>query len=120
MAQEFSSINKINTLLENEKSHFSGDCWSKLSKQKKLIKLYEYSEQYCKEHNLTKDEETVLNSYFKTCIEKKKINKKTDIKYNKETQCIEEVYNLLYHKVNKKFTIRKIERCKKTIKNKKT
>ena len=33
------AISAFNTLLENEKSHFSGDCWSKLSKQKKLIKL---------------------------------------------------------------------------------
>ena len=120
MAQEFSSINKINTLLENEKSHLHNDCWNKLSKQTKLLKLQDYSERYCKENNLTTNEENVLTSYLKSCLEKKKINKKTDIKFNRETQTIEEIYNLLYHKVNKKFTIKKIERSKKTIRNKKT
>lgn len=115
---EFSNINKINNMLDNEKIPIVNQCWSKLSKKKKNEKLLKFSDHYCKKNNCDNVIKHILNHYLNQSLERKKLNKKTDIKYNKETGDIEEVYNLLYHKINKKFTIKKQEKQKKTIKNK--
>ena len=119
MHDEFSSLNKINTILDNEKN-VPTECWSKLSKTVKKIKLEEYADKYCSNNNYPDEIKEILKKYFKQCVERKKIHKKTDIKYNKDTQEIEEVYHLLFHKTNKKFTIKKQDHSKKTMKNKNT
>lgn len=114
---EFSTINKINNILEDEKKPNEKSCWGKLSKKEKYEKLLIFSEKYCAKHDCDKN---ILNVYLKQAIERKKLNKKTDVKYNKETQEVEEVCNLFYHKINKKFTIKKQEQQKKTMKKKQT
>ena len=113
---DFSSINRINTILDDEKKSTKHQCWSKLTKKIKYEKLLNFSEKYCKKNECDKK---TLDAYIKQALDRKKINKKNDLNYNKETQEIEEIYNLLYHKQNKKFTIKKQEQLKKTIKNKK-
>lgn len=115
---EFSNINKINNILDDEKKQIVDQCWSKLSKKEKQEKLLKFTDNYCEKNNCDESIKQVLNNYLKQSLERKKLNKKTDIKYNKETGVIEEVYNLLYHKINKKFTIKKQEQQKKTIKKK--
>lgn len=112
---EFSSINKINSILENEQKTSKHECWGKLSKKQKHEKLLIFSEKYCVKHDYDKN---TLDAYIKQSLDRKKLNKKTDVKYNKETHEVEEIYNLLYHKQNKKFTIKKQEQQKKTVKNK--
>ena len=112
---EFSNISKINSILDDEKKSTKHQCWSKLSKKEKYEKLLIFSEKYCKKNDCDKK---TLDTYIKQSIDRKKLNKKTDVKYNKDTQEVEEIYNLLYHKQNKKFTIKKQEQQKKTIKNK--
>ena len=115
---EFSSINKINNILDNEKIPLSNRCWGKLSKKEKYEKLLAYSESYCKKNNCDEIIKQMLINYLKQALDRKKLNKKTYFKFNKETQEVEEVFNLLYHKVNKRFTIKKQEQQKKTIKKK--
>tara|TARA_Y100001980_G_C14469892_1_gene250263 strand:+ start:615 stop:974 length:360 start_codon:yes stop_codon:yes gene_type:complete len=117
---EFSTMNKINNILDNEKNPSVSQCWGKLSKQEKYEKLLKFAENYCEKHSCDSVTKQLLVNYLKQSLERKKLNKKTDIKFNKETQQVEEVYNLIFHKVNKKFTIKKQEQQKKTIKKKNT
>ena len=116
---EFSSMVQINSILDNEKISDEKECWGKLPKQTKLVKLFIFTNNYCSTNNYDNTTEKILNIYIKQALERKKLNKKTDIKYNKETEEVEEIYNLLYNKVNNKFTIKKHEIQKKTVKNKK-
>ena len=115
---EFSNINTINNILEDEKNTNENQCWGKLSKKEKYDKLLKFSDNYCQKNKCDGTIKSVLNNYLKQSLDRKKLNKKTDVKYNKESGEVEEVYNLLYHKVNKKFTIKKQEQQKKTIKKK--
>lgn len=115
---EFSNINTINNMLDHEKKLTENQCWGKLSKKEKYDKLLNFSEKYCEKIGCDSAIKQILNNYLKQSLERKKLNKKTDVKYNKEKGEVEEVYNLLYHKVNKKFTIKKQELQKKTIKKK--
>lgn len=117
---EFSTINKINNMLDNEKKINENQCWGKLSKKEKYDKLLIFSKKYCEKNNCDNNTFEVLNTYLKQSLDRKKFNKKTDVKYNKETGELEEVYNLIYHKVNKKFTIKKQDQQKKTMKKKYT
>ena len=112
---EFSSINQINCILDDEQKTSKQECWGKLSKKQKHEKLLFFSVKYCVNNKCDKN---TFDAYIKQSLDRKKLNKKTDVKYNKETQEVEEIYNLLYHKQNKKFTIKKQETQKKTIKNK--
>ena len=115
---EFSNINKINNILDDEKNPTENQCWGKLSKKEKYDKLLKFSDKYCEKNGCDGAIKQILNCYLKQSLERKKLNKKTDVKYNKESGEVEEVYNLLYHKVNKKFTIKKQEQQKKTMKKK--
>tara|TARA_R110002072_G_scaffold302273_1_gene484527 strand:- start:1086 stop:1235 length:150 start_codon:yes stop_codon:yes gene_type:complete len=45
---DFSSINRINTILDDEKKSTKHQCWSKLTKKIKYEKLLNFSEKYCK------------------------------------------------------------------------
>ena len=117
---EFSTMNKINNMLDNEKKINKNMCWGKLSKKEKYEKLLFFSKQYCEKNNCENNTFELLNIYLKQSLDRKKFNKKSDVKYNKESQEVEEIYNLLYHKVNKKFTIKKQEQQNKTMKKKHT
>ena len=111
---EFTNINDLNNMLDVETQCTGDECWSKLSKTLKNEKLIEFTENYCLENNYDNNIKSILALYLKQSLERKKLQKKTDLEYNIEKQEIEEIYNLVFHKVNKKFTIKKQEKKIKT------
>ena len=100
---EFSNISKINSILDDEKKSTKHQCWSKLSKKEKYEKLLIFSEKYCQKNDCDKK---TLDTYIKQSIDRKKLNKKTDVKYNKDTQEVTDVPGLQQHPSNRAFTIR--------------
>ena len=114
-----SSINKVNNMLSKETQNTNNCCWNKLPKKIKLEQIVEFTNTYSIKHNLSEEIKTILNTYLKICVDRKKLHKKNDIKYNLETKQIEEIPNLIFSKINKKFTIKKSESANKTKKTKK-
>jgi hypothetical protein len=114
---KLSNDNDIDIFLEKEKENTIGEVWSKLDKTSKLNKLNEYASKYKLEKKLSSEDYNLLLSYFKDCLNKKKLSKITDVIYNKNTGIITDIPGLLYIKNNKNFTIKRIDKKHSTLKN---
>ena len=107
---EYTNINDVNNMLDVETQITGNECWNKLSKTTKNEKLVEFTENYCSKHKYDNSIKLILESYLNQSLDRKKLQKKTDLEYNIEKQEIEEIHNLVFHKLNKKFTIKKQEK----------
>ena len=107
---EYTNINDVNNMLDVETQITGNECWNKLSKTTKNEKLVEFTENYCLKHKYDNSIKLILESYLNQSLDRKKLQKKTDLEYNIEKQEIEEIHNLVFHKLNKKFTIKKQEK----------
>lgn len=111
---ECKNDNEINTLmidriLENEKQHNKTESWNKLNKTNKLKKLNIFAVKYCKEHGLTRKEETLLKTFFEKCLEHK-LNKTKDLVYNKEIMEIESIPSLAFNHETRNFTLKNVDK----------
>jgi hypothetical protein len=118
--QETKSSNDISNLdkfLENEKNNNIIEPWCKLNKTVKTKKLLDYVEIYKKEKNLDKDEEALLISFLKDCLDKKKLQRVKDVIYDKTNGIIKEIPALSYTKINKHFTLKNMDKRVSTLKS---
>lgn len=108
----------IDKFLEEEKIINKNATWNKLNKLDKTKKLYEFSEKYGKENNLTMREIKELKQYLKQNLDRKKLQNLKEVSYDKESGYIKNITHLQFNKNTKKFTLRIPE--KKSIKSKST
>ena len=88
-----SSITNIDKFLDNERSSNKIDNWIKLDKTEKL-------------DNFTLDIEDKLILFFKDCLDKKKLQKSKDVKYNRKDNEIEAIPGLGFNSNSNNFTIK--------------
>lgn len=113
----FINIDELELFLEKEKQRNKKDAWNKLSKTTKLQKLHHYAENYGKEKNYSVKEIKQLKAFFKTALDKGKLQKNKDVEYNKETSIIETVNGLIFNTSTNQYTLRNLDRKVSTLKS---
>ena len=73
----------IDQLLETEKQQNKADAWNKLDKTVKIQKLHVFAEKYGKDNTLPVKDVKALKHFFSESLEKKKLQKKKDVVYDK-------------------------------------
>ncbi len=115
--RETFDISKIDDYLDTEKLGNVNDSWTKLDKTTKLKKLLIYADVYKLEQNLSETDYDSLVSYFKDCLDKKKLHKVKEVNYNKDTGLIASIPGLVYNKSSNNFTLKNIDKKISTIKS---
>ncbi len=106
--QKVSTINveQLDDLLEKEKIRNKGDVWIKLDKTDRYQRLLEYADKHGKEQNMSSKDLKLLKTFFKSCLDKNKLNKSKDVVYNKEERVIISIPALHFNQVTKNFTLK--------------
>ena len=106
--QKISTIDaeQLDDLLEKEKIRNKGDVWIKLDKTDRYQRLLEYADKHGKEQNLSSKDLKLLKTFFKSCLDRNKLNKSKDVIYNKEERVIISIPALHFNQVTKNFTLK--------------
>ena len=110
-------VNDLDKILEKEKQRNKGEVWTKLDKPIKIQKLHEFAEKYGKEHNLSSKDLKLLKTFFRSCLDKNKLNKTKDVVYNKENRIINSIPALHFNQVSKNFTLKLMDKRVSTLKS---
>jgi len=100
------NANELDILLEKEKIQNKGDVWIKLDKTVRNQLLQEFADKYGKEHSMSSKDLKLLKTFFKTCLDKNKLNKSKDVAYNRENRVITSIPALHFNQVTKNFTLK--------------
>lgn len=100
--QTIDNINNIEKLLEKEKKSHSKNNWSKLNKTQKIKYLNNYVDNYTN-HELTLNEKLEFKKYLINMINKKQLQKKTDINYNIQDDKIIDIPAVVFNKESRTF-----------------
>lgn len=99
-------VKQLDDILEKEKIRNKGDVWIKLDKTDRYQRLLEYADKHGKETNMSSKELKLLKTFFKSCLDRNKLNKSKDVIYNKEERIILSIPALHYNQVTKNFTLK--------------
>jgi hypothetical protein len=116
---ESNHLNELDSFL-NENIHNASQVkqpWNKLTRQERVSLLGEFSRRYLEENSLSIEEEPTLHSYLNTAMEKKRLSKVKEIVYDKEKQIITSIPILSYNTVNKRFTLKRVDKRQSTLKS---
>lgn len=103
-----SSQEELDDFLVKEQTANKKQSWSKLSKTERLKKIDVFIKSHLiKNHSLTEEEVSNLNSYVTNLLERKKLLKSNEILYNEDKGFIEEIPALLFNNKIRKFTLNK-------------
>jgi hypothetical protein len=110
-------ISNLEKFLETEKEKNINEPWCKLNKTIKIKKLYDYADVYKKDKNLDDIETTQLISFFKDCLDKKRLQRVKDVIYDNKNGTIKDIPALSYNKPTKHFTLKNIDKRVSTLKS---
>ncbi len=82
--------------MQNERHNGAHDSWCKLHKANKWTKMLQYVETYGEKHQLNNEEKQVLTAFLKDCMDKKKLMKTKEVKYDKESGVILDIPALMF------------------------
>jgi hypothetical protein len=99
-------VKQLDDILEKEKIRNKGDVWIKLDKTDRYQRLLEYADKHGKEQNMSSKDLKLLKTFFKSCLDRNKLNKSKDVVYNKEDRVILSIPALHYNQVTKNFTLK--------------
>lgn len=99
-------VDDLNVLLEQEKQRNKGEVWIKLNKTVRIQKLYDYADNYGKEKNMIAKDIRLLKNFFKSCLDRNKLNRAKDVVYNKETREVVSIPALHFNPITRNFTLR--------------
>ena len=111
------NILNIAQFLDNEKQINKNKPWSKLNKGTKIKLVTKYAEEYQEKNKITDEQKKNLIDYLKLCLERRKLNKKQDLTYDKENFKIVIIQNLVYNKVKNRFTLKKSDKRVSSLKS---
>ena len=101
------NITNIEKFLTKDKEVHKNKPWSKLNKGTKIKLLTNFADEYQKKNEINDKEKKQLIQYLKLCLERKKLNKKQDLVYDKENFKIISINNLIFNKTKNRFTLKK-------------
>ncbi len=111
------NVLNIAQFLDNEKQINKNKPWSKLNKGTKIKLVTKYAEEYQEKNKITDEQKKNLIDYLKLCLERRKLNKKQDLTYDKENFKIVTIQNLVYNKVKNRFTLKKSDKRVSSLKS---
>lgn len=105
----------IDSFLEKEKKNNKKVAWARLDRTQKLNKIFEYVDNYSLKNNITETENEQLKSYLTIALDRKKLQKVSEIKYNKDTSTIDDIPILIFNNISRKFTLKRCEKRSSTL-----
>ena len=102
-------VDKVHELLEKEKQNNKMDSWNKIDKMMKIRKLNAYADRYGREHGMTIQEIKTLKAFFANCLDTSRLQKSKDVVYDRETQEIRDIPSLVFHPIQRNFTLRIVD-----------
>ena len=109
------NMQNLEKFLENEKITNSSETWNKLDKTAKIKKLLIFSEKYKHKNGLSEEEYNKLIAFLKDCLDRKKLQRVKDIKYDLSTGEVNEIPALSFNKTNNHFTLKNIDKKVSTV-----
>ena len=106
MADGADDVDRVHEMLEKEKQSNKMDSWNKIDKMMKVRKLNAYADRYGREHGLSIQEIKSLKAFFLNCLDTSRLSKSKDVIYDRETQEIKDLPSLVFHPVQRNFTLR--------------
>ena len=100
----------IERLLEEEMKINKNVAWARLDKGDKIKKLNEYAELYCSDGKNEVTDVVLLKQYLITALERNRLQKVREVKYNKETETIEHIPGLVFNSVTRRFTLNRSDK----------
>ena len=98
----------INTFLNEEKNSWKLVSWNKLNKNTKLELLLKWANKHSKQEKFNKEKTKKLKSFIKESLEKKQLQRVKDVCYNKETNEITSIPNLICN--NEEFYLKNLDK----------
>jgi len=77
--KELKDLSNLDKFLEDEKNNNKSEPWSKLDKTNKIKKLQDFVLKYSGENELNEEETKTLMTFFKDCLDKKKLARVKDV-----------------------------------------
>lgn len=111
------SSDNISQFLEKEKKINSKKPWTRLQKSSKMDKLKTFANDYSKQKELSKIQSKKLLEFLISSLEKKKLQRTKDIVYDSKTGLIKSIPGLSVNKSTNKFTLKRVDKKKDTLKN---
>ena len=109
----------INDVLSAEMEHSAaGVPWSRLQKIERVQKLTEYSARHAETEGLGDSGRDELARYLRNALDQRRIHRAKDVEYNKDTGEILSIPGLKYHPATGRFTLRREEPDKRTVRKK--
>jgi hypothetical protein len=111
------NVNNIDEFLVKEKKQNKQKAWNKLGKSTKTKLIKEFIIKYKDNNSLNNESVENLRLFLTKCIERKKLQKIKDIKYDKLTETIIDIPNLFFNKKSCKFMLNRNEKHVSTLKS---
>ena len=112
--KQTTSLNDLNTLLDRESKNTKIK-WCKIITVDKIKKLNEYIDKQIK---YNENQKQLLKQYVRLCVNRKKLVRDKEVKYNIESGEVEDIIGISYNESSKKFTLSAKSNIKTTKKNK--
>lgn len=110
-------LNSLDIFLEKEKNNNNSEPWSKQDKTCKIKRLTTFAKRFQIENNLSDDEYNQLITFFRDCLDRKKLLRVKDVICDKETGEIKSIPALQYNKSTNNYTLKNIDKRVSTIKS---
>ena len=108
----------IDRLLNKEKGDIFKQHWNRLDTGMKLNRIRLFTETEAQDKNLTKEEQETLRKLLVEACRNNKLNKNTDVEYNREDCMILKIKTLTYSDGNYHLIFNESKKSKKTTKSK--
>lgn len=112
------TMSNLDMFLESElTTNLNEQNWNKLNKTKKLEKLLVYADVISKKDNYDEEEKKKLISFFRSCLDNKRLQKVKDVVYDAKTGTVKDIPTFVYTKSHRHFTLKNIDKHTSTLKN---
>jgi hypothetical protein len=89
--------------------------WARLDKGEKIRKLNIYADNYCKSAENSCKDSNLLKQYFLSALDRNRLQKVKEVKYNKETGVIENIPDLVFNTATNRFTLNRNDKRASTL-----
>ena len=120
------SMDDVNKILDKERKNVVKLPWSRLTKSKKLDKIYQYIDSLKEKHSLENSDIKEMRQYMKKCFERKMLQTAKVVHYDKVEEIITDIPALIindktaqvnWNTMHKRFTLKMGDNKTSTLKN---
>jgi len=106
----------LDDFLQKEKAQNKRKPWSKLGRSTKLKKITDFVTHFATEKKLTTPDKKRLHNYLNDSLDRKKLQRVKDVNYDVKSGRIKAIPGLLFNKITQKYTLRRVDKKKSTLK----